>query len=310
MRPKRGFVLVCVLWVLAILTVVAVGYGQRAMLDRRAAAYSLDHTEAMMMARAAVHRGVVAVKNKLRVAAAAAQFGGDVTYLGQAWAQPIDLLETDIFDIKKEEYKNDTVTCTIIDLDRYIDINSVSEDFLENVKPLSRTVIRKIMARRNGTEEGLEGPCAFRCIEELKYLDGMDEEDWFGKKGTPGIENLLTTWGDGKVNINTAPEAVLLCIPDLRKSAIEGILRYRAGPDGEVGTSDDGYLEPNQYFVGTNNVSNNDFSAIQLYCKFTSSFYKIKGVATRRNGTVRAACSAVVDGNGIICAWQEETLGS
>src|SRR5690606_17628980 len=53
-QSERGFVLVIVLWVLAILTVISVGFGRRSVLDRRAAAFTLDKTQAMMLARGAV----------------------------------------------------------------------------------------------------------------------------------------------------------------------------------------------------------------------------------------------------------------
>ncbi len=311
MRTRRGFVLVCVLWVLAILTVVTMGYGRRAMLDRRAAAYALDHTQAMMMARAAVHRGMWELAVKQTISSATTPEGMEVTHLGQPWARPINLLEEPgLLEVNQKENKNDIVRCSIIDLDRFININAADEKFLGNVKSLSRTAIRKIMARRFGKEEGLEGPSFFQTIEELKSLGGVDEKDWYGRKGRVGLKDLLTTRGDQLVNINTAPEEVLACIPGMRRPAIESILRFRAGPDGVLNTSDDGFMETRLSWVGTGNITEGDASVIETYCKFTSGFYKITGTATRRNGTVYAVCSATTNASGLLCAWQEETLGS
>src|SRR5690554_2490887 len=60
MSPKRkGFVLVSVLWVLAIMTVMVLGFGRRAYLDARAAGLAIDQAEAQYMARGAVERGLI-----------------------------------------------------------------------------------------------------------------------------------------------------------------------------------------------------------------------------------------------------------
>ena len=86
----RGFVLVCVLWVLAILTIVAIGFAQRAMLDVTAATYGMDYAKTMAMARGAVQRGMVELRNKAVIDWYNLEEGG--TGLGQAWAQPGDML--------------------------------------------------------------------------------------------------------------------------------------------------------------------------------------------------------------------------
>ncbi|MDP7638547.1 MAG: hypothetical protein QGG73_02365, partial [Candidatus Hydrogenedentes bacterium] len=53
-RGRRGFVLVSVLWILAILTVVSLGFANRASLERKVAWYALDQAQAQNMARGAV----------------------------------------------------------------------------------------------------------------------------------------------------------------------------------------------------------------------------------------------------------------
>ena len=54
----------CVLWVLAILTVVTLGFGRRVMLERRASAYSMDYAQAKQMARGAIEVGRVKLANQ------------------------------------------------------------------------------------------------------------------------------------------------------------------------------------------------------------------------------------------------------
>ena len=54
-QHRGGFVLVSVLWILAILTVISLGFARRAMLERRMAWYALDREQAQQMARAAAN---------------------------------------------------------------------------------------------------------------------------------------------------------------------------------------------------------------------------------------------------------------
>ncbi|HOQ89068.1 MAG TPA: hypothetical protein PLX03_02905, partial [Candidatus Hydrogenedentes bacterium] len=88
--PKRGFVLVCVLWVTALLSLLALGFARRAMLDRRAATYALDHAVAMAAARGAVERGILEIMNRgLKVRFLPPERRGG-THLGEYWARPTD----------------------------------------------------------------------------------------------------------------------------------------------------------------------------------------------------------------------------
>ena len=53
------------------------------------------------------------------------------------------------------------------------------------------------------------------------------------------LKDVVTPFGTGKININTADETVLMLIPGMTTEAAENIIKYRAGPDGAEGTDDD-----------------------------------------------------------------------
>ncbi len=324
---KNGFVLVCVLWVLAILTVLTVGFGHRALLDRRAAAYSLDRAQAMMMARGAVQRGAIEVRNKaIKDAIEVAQeqqraqrqgkkprpVGG--THLGQPWARPKNLLhgDGDCFDAM-EGFKDDRASYIIQDAERWIDINTAPKKLLEEVDSLSRSAIRRIWRRRTkGVHDG-EGRASFHAVEELRYLRGIDEDNWNGERSKTGLRFLLTSWGGGKINLNTASAPVLECVPDLKDGDINTIMKFRAGKDGKVGTGDDQGFANMEHLAEKTKISGDALHALKTYCKVSSTFFKITGVATRRGGTVRAVCSAWYEINGSsyrLVGWQEEALGA
>ena len=311
-KHKTGFVLVSVLWITAMLTVITLGFGRRAALDRRAAAYALNQSEAMMMARGAVDRGIVEIHNRgiMQMLLPPDQQGG--THLGESWAHSKNLYEEDYFE-QPENFENDEVIYVITDEERYININTSDEKLLEHIEAMSRPLVRKIKARRTTEVHDMEGVAPFQAIEELRYLRDVDDEDWFGEEDTPGLKDLLTVWGNGRINVNTASPEVLQCIPDAKGSDIDAILAYRAGPDGDLYTDDDlGFRDMEDLTVKTG-VTGATREALDQYCICTSVFFRITGVATRRQGRVRAVCSAMVsleEGASIILDWQEKTLGS
>lgn len=309
---KKGFVLISVLWITAMLTVITLGFGRRAALDRRAAAYALDQEEAMMMARGAVDRGIVEMYNRgLMFMLLPPELQGG-THMAESWARPKNLFEEGYFE-ESEQYENDEVIYVITDEERYININTSPQEILEEIESMSRTIVRRVMARRKEEVHEKEGVTLFQAIEEIRYLRGVDDDDWFGERDKAGLKNLLTVWGDGKININTASEDVLSCIPKVKKRDIAAILEYRNGPDGVSYTSDDlGFMNMEDLAEKTG-VTVDPTGPLNTYCTCTSIFFRITGVATRRQGRIRAVCSAVVslsESAAPILDWQEKTLGS
>ena len=90
-------------------------------------------------------------------------------------------------------------------------------------------------------------------VDELLLIKGFTPEIVYGgpapdPKSPPlqGIARLLTTFGDGKVNVNTASREVLLTLSAgkdkmLDDWVVDDILKYRNGDDGIPNTKDDGF---------------------------------------------------------------------
>lgn len=312
-RNERGFVLVIVLWVLAILTVVSVGFGRRAVLDRRAAAFTLDKTQAMLLARGAAERGIIELRNKAVIDAYLEE--GGYTGLDQEWNRPVNLYEEAGHFTQEdgEAFAEDICRYVIIDETSKVSINAAPDKLLEEVPGLSRTHIRKINQRRGIEQsEDDEPPQRFHTIEELRYLDGIDDEEWYGEDGDPGLQDLLTCFGAGQININTASREVLECIPDISDSVVEAIIAHRMGGDGELGTDDDTSFKSMDEVVKHARLPKGDLQKLHQYCALNSIFFTVKGYATRRQGKVQAVCQAVVQISGpqaIIVQWREEAYG-
>lgn len=66
-------------------------------------------------------------------------------------------------------------------------------------------------------------------IEELLFVAGFTPELLYGTKERPGIYPFITIYGDGRININTAPHEVLLALSDQMDAELaERLERFRA----------------------------------------------------------------------------------
>ena len=311
-----GFVLVIILWVVAMLTVMTLSIGQRAVLEVKAARYTLDHARARMMARAAVHRGMLEMQHKGINDYVEAYENPDIqrgtTHLGQAWAERVEMLGAAVYFEERSENPGDTVFYQIEDLAGRIDINRAEFSLLTAIEQLDGSVRRRISAERARGARNRDTAVNFHSLEELRYIEGMTDEDWFGQGREPGVRDLFTVWGDrnteGRININTAPLVVLAAIPGIGESGARAMLRYRGG-DPITGT---GGSRPFNSLADVSELIDVGIDELEPYCMLSSTYFKIKGVATLQGGRVRASCTAVVQldlGQTLLKSWHEGLLG-
>ncbi len=318
-RSSNGFVLVSVLWVVALLTVITISYHYRARLEVRAARYSLDSAQARMTARAALERGILELRNKtvfdaLRQDPTEAPRAPS-THLGQSWAQVGDLYRDGGLLTPGDDFVNDVAQYHIEDMERLININHVSDEMMAALPGISLPVARRIHYRVTGDADAQVNGQRFQDISELRSIRGLDDNAWYGDGDEPGLRDILTTYGDGHINVNTAPREVLASLPEIEESVVDDLLHIRSGPDGITGTRDDIGFSDWQAFSEQTGISGDGLLALQQFCKFNSSCFKITAVATRRGGMIHSECSAIVevpDGSDVarILSWSEESLGS
>jgi type II secretory pathway component PulK len=305
---QSGFVLVVVLWALAIMTVLILSFGFRARLDARAATYNADHARAMFLARGAVERGVAELQNRT---ALNAEIGlEEKLFFDPRWNEPVDVKREQLYpSIAGADYADDVCSYRIEDAERRISINDAPKEILEEIEDISFTTVSRIM-RRRGEEESIadETVTPFLAVEEVRFLKGVTESSWEGDDESPGLRDVLTIWGDGYINVNTALPEVLETLPDVQSSVVDEIVEQRAGGDGKLYTRDDRVFYTMEQLIGSIDVSREALSQITRYCKVDSRYFTITGFATMRQGKVRAVCRAVVEvqltGTEVL-AWQE-----
>jgi general secretion pathway protein K len=76
------------------------------------------------------------------------------------------------------------------------------------------------------------------CIEELLMVKGITKELIIGTKEKPGIGRYVTVYGDGFININTAPQMVLRSLsPNISSDVAEKMDEYRKSAGNDLTNS-------------------------------------------------------------------------
>ena len=98
-----------------------------------------------------------------------------------------------------------------------------------------------------------------------------------------GWVQLLTCQGDGRVNINTAPEAVLAALP-ISEEAVGQILAYRRFDADSQGNLEDHAFESSEDIEQLQGLSSADRAVLAHVARFRSQCYRIF-VRSRHNPT-------------------------
>lgn len=312
---QRGFALITVLGVLAVLTTIVLSFGHRAVLERRAAALSVDRTQVLYLARGAAMRATVELRNKNVVDTL--RHEGERTSFDQRWYERTNLFEGDtaIFELGDPvEIEDEECYYQMVDAESRICINTAPEELLANLDSMSLGTVRKIMLRRETSfrNESERRPRAYMSLEEFRELERVRDSEWYGRRGRAGLRDVITVFGDGRININTCSREVLEAIPGLDREAVEAIIEYRAGPDEELGTSSDRAFEDIADVTDKTGLSASLRATLNRFCKVTSDYFTITAVATQRQGAVRAQVTATVhlgETRTRTLEWREDLVG-
>lgn len=115
----------------------------------------------------------------------------------------------------------------------------------------------------------------------------------------PGLMDVFTVYGSGKVNINTAPSRILAALPGLDETAADAIVTHRAGYDGRVGTDDDIYCETAEDLSKIQGLTELQTELLEQYCSFYSEHFRVFSYAKLKGGIDCCLMATVVrvDGN-------------
>lgn len=253
MRRERGSMLVIALWVFSMLCVLAVslGFGVRQKATLLLRLSTLDAVYPI------AYSGVERAKSMVEE-----DQDKTLDYLGDAWAlSPASQTGNPRIEGGSFRYVSDKIS-SIVDEERKIDLNATTvpilSRLLEEVSGLSKEKSSELAYNlldwadsdaffghpQYGAEasyyEDLHEPYTakngeYETIDELLLVKDVTPEI-FDK-----IRPYVTVYGAGKVNLNTAPRAVLAAL-GFSETAVDLIARYRSGDDGSEGTPDDRFF--------------------------------------------------------------------
>ncbi len=137
-------------------------------------------------------------------------------------------------------------------------------------------------------------------VEELLLIKNWGPEILYGKPADEesdaifGIADILTVWGDGRVNLNTASTNLLLSFAEYEDWELAGVMEARAGEDGIPNTLDDGIKSLDE--VGA------DASKFKLQ----SNFVKVTSIGESFGSKYRIECIFLLKAKGsVVVYWNE-----
>ncbi len=299
-NDRKGTVLITSLWILAILSVLAIGIGFRVSIEARLAKFNIDNLRALYLAKAGAAKAVYRINKNPANADSLYECGTVFTYDEKSDPAKVAAifkgqLGEGYYDVYYME--NGVTRPGISDEERRININTASENMIKNLliyigeDPMLASSIVQWRSPGPGLDS-LPVPykskhAPYSAPEELMLVKGI----------TPGIfaklKDYITVFGPAKfaININTAPKAVLSAVIMADASAdasidkitaefcADKIIALRSGFDGIEGTKDDNkFLTPN---INMEQISQGALSATQsanLIKDFTitSNYFRIE----------------------------------
>ena len=240
MKSKKASILILTLWVLSFLAVFALGLGRIVSAQLHLAAHFQNRLKMYYLATAGIERAIVELK-------ADEDFNRDS--LNEKWANSEAFVEMPFGD--------GYISLSIEDETGKININKVSLAILKSVletagevEPEEAADIANAIVDWRDVDiivstGGAEGdyyehlkvpyPCKngkFQILEEILLVKGMTPEIY------SKIAGIITVYGGGKVNINTAQECVLRAL-GLSSELAARIVKFRRGNDKIEGTEAD-----------------------------------------------------------------------
>ena len=247
---KQGSIFILTLWSLCLLSIFAIGLGNKVSQEINVASYFQNKPQARFLACAAIKRAQAVLEDDTNTFDSLNEFWVTGRYSDDGES---------VF--KEAELGNGVYSIGMVDENRKVNINTASQDILEKLFRIAsgvdiddaHIIASSIVDWRDTDSNALEGGAEdsfykqleisyeckdgnFQVLEELLLVRRMTN-DIFLK-----VKDFITVYGDGKVNINTAPHLALRAL-GMNEVLVDKIIFYRRGNDGIEGTQDDNVLK-------------------------------------------------------------------
>lgn len=295
---RRGSALILVLFVMVVLGLTALSFAYRAGLEHRSA------TQAAIEARlgAQAHSAVAIALARI------AESGSEFHHRAETWHAHRHLGD----ELWLESWEGATDYDTryyVIDEEAKLHVLAASSEALETLGLTAEQIDslfdwndEQDSRRAEGADTSyyLQRTNAHRAknapvelLEELLTIRGFARDDYYGRDGGawrfehlgPGVDaeeleqafglvDLLTTYGDGRVNINTAPRRVLEVLP-ISPTAVDQIVGFRRFDGQSGGTIDEHVFKSFEELEQLQGLNDADLLALETLARFHSDHFRV-----------------------------------
>jgi type II secretory pathway component PulK len=198
---KSGLILILVLWIMFFLSVTVVSLSSQNRMNIRLRSLNNENTRMFYLAKTGINRAVNILISDDR------QYDS----LDESWAQEIS-----------SEDQEAVLSVNIVDENSFLNINTVSEELLNNIGIIFPEI----------TSEGIKAVIKnrpYNLKSEVKEILQLSDEEFYGDQLMDkfGLADFFTTFSNGKLNINTVPEHVLMLIPNMNEASAKAIINHR-----------------------------------------------------------------------------------
>jgi len=311
-EESRGSILIIVIWVVGLLSLLISSFAFDAHLEAKITSYYRNRTKAESLTKSGVELAELlmlksgVVKNKTE----ADQESAKVEW----WSEPAKRLSeglpirgfvqplgegTITLDIVPEPARRNVNLLKEEDWQRVLDVGGIPQEMCEGlIDSVLDWIDADEVTRPKGAEtedhySKLESPyrsknAPFDTVGEVLLVKGftrpilsggvIETNETSGETiRVSGIEDLLTTYGDGKVNINAASQRVLMTLPGVDEILAGAIVEEREGTtDADGKTERKSFRDVNDLFARIPGLD----PGVKAYISTDSAIFRITSVGT------------------------------
>lgn len=341
-KEQSGVILILSLWFLAGLSLLSLGFAHRTRLEVKVTGFYKDKIYALHLAKAGVNRAIVSIENDENSYDSLNEpWHVHPTWEEEGWFGDKNSDEKKrevIYEVVDEESKinintapkellmglpgiDETIASAIIDWrdeDNLPQEGGAENDYYQSLDPPYNCknapfdLVSELLAVKGITPELFFG-------EDANGNGLLDPNENDGSLTPPndnmdgelqiGINDLVTVYGEGLINLNTASLQVLVAIPGLREETARAIIDYRSGPDGEEGTEDDEPFTKLEDLEKLPELNRYEYHQLRSMGTVSSNYFTISSHAYLRGGKVHKKVTAIVDRSKPslrILSWRED----
>jgi general secretion pathway protein K len=316
------------------LSLLAAGFAYRVRLNYKATSYQAREQELRYLSRGAVTQALLVLEAD----------NNEFDAFTESWHLPLQGGASDWLKDPSLQYcRHPTVRCTVIDEESKVNVNTVDSGVLTALG-IDPDVVSAILDWKDENDEvtwpgGAESEYylrrspPYRCknkpfelLQELLLVKGVGPELFQGEDTNgngkldeggdlngdgeihPGLCDLLTVYGDGLVNLNTASADVLASVSGVNVESARAFTAYRNGNDGEVGTADGVVFKSLDDLKGAPSLSEFDYLRLREVGKVTSEYFSIRSTASEEGTVQQVQIEATVRRTAegvIVLSWAE-----